>query len=188
MTPPKNRDTAPGAPFSLSKDILNLQVERPDGPYSAEDYRQCESIGYLLKRCYNVLSSDIDQQLAPYDLTHPQFMILMTLNQHNCSTAAELARESMNDTGATTRMLDRLEAKDIIRRERSTEDRRVINIVLTDLGKLVVEKMPVVAINVLNEHLQHFEPDEITTLTRLLGKLINPPDTAAAKSGVDKES
>ena len=64
------------------------------------------------------------------------------------------------------------QAKDIVLRERSLEDRRVINIVLTDYGKLVVEKMPVIAINVLNEHLQNFDPDEITTLKRLLTKLI----------------
>ncbi|MBW2942664.1 MarR family winged helix-turn-helix transcriptional regulator [Zhongshania aquimaris] len=155
-----------------SKNILDLVVENPDGPYNLAAYQQNESIGYLLKRCYSFLTNAIDKQLAPYDLTHPQFAFLMTLKQRNCSTAAELARESNLDTGATTRMLDRLEAKDIVLRQRSLEDRRVINIVLTDYGKLVVEKMPVIAINVLNEHLQNFDPDEITTLKRLLTKLI----------------
>jgi len=161
------------------KNILDLAVENPDGPYNLADYQQNESIGYLLKRCFGFLTTAIDKQLAPYDLTHPQFAFLMTLKQQNCSTAAELARETNLDTGATTRMLDRLETKEIIRRERSLEDRRVIKIVLTEYGRLVVEKMPVIAINVLNRRLQNFDADEISILKRLLTKLINEADAIA---------
>ncbi|WP_269618055.1 MarR family winged helix-turn-helix transcriptional regulator [Zhongshania sp. BJYM1] len=163
----------------IPMDILDLAVENPDGPYNLADYQQNESIGYLLKRCYGFLTAAIDKQLAPYDLTHPQFAFLMTLKQKNCSTAAELARETNLDTGATTRMLDRLEAKEIIIRKRSLEDRRVIKIVLSDYGKLVVEKMPIIAINALNQHLQNFDADEISTLKRLLKKLINDADAIA---------
>ncbi|CAA0080365.1 Multiple antibiotic resistance protein MarR [Zhongshania aliphaticivorans] len=160
--------------------ILDLTVENPNGHYSLSNYQMNSSIGYLLKRCYGFLTSVIDKQLAPYDLTHPQFAFLMTLKQQNCSTAAELARQSNLDTGATTRMLDRLEAKGIIERKRSLEDRRVITIVLTEHGKLVVEKMPIIAINVLNQHLKNFDEDEISTLKTLLSKLIFEAETIAA--------
>ena len=37
--------------------------------------------------------------------------------------------------GATTRLLDRIEAKGLCRRVRSQEDRRVVNIELTDAGR-----------------------------------------------------
>lgn len=188
MVPPKSADNETAASAALIEDILNLKVENPNGPYQLEGYRLSQSVGYLLKRSFNMLSGAIDKQLLPYDLTHPQFAILMLLSEQNCSTAANLARESSGDTGAITRMIDRLEAKALIRRERSTEDRRVINIVLTDFGKLVVEKMPVIAINVLNDHLQHFDADEITTLKRLLNKLLDQPQASAGCNTADHAS
>ena len=165
-------------PRAKSRDILKLKVTQPDGVYRLEDYQMSESIGYLLKRSFAMLSSVLDQDLAPYDLTHPQFAILMMLKERNCSTAAELARQTCADTGAITRMLDRLEAKQIIRRVRSLEDRRVVRIELTDTGSLVVEKMPVVAINVLNRYLQNFKADEISDFKNLLRKLITEIETA----------
>ena len=157
----------------MPRDIRKLRVERSDGIYTEADYQVCESIGYLLKRSYILLSTAIDQELAPYDLTHPQFSILMMIKERNCSTAADLARETCNDTGAITRMLDRLEAKGILLRTRSSADRRVVNIELTDFGKLVAEKMPVVTINVLNRHLQDFSADEVAQFKHLLRKLID---------------
>ena len=58
----------------------------------------------------------------------PLFLIL----QGRATTLAELSRELQIDAGALTRTLDRLEAKGLCRRERSTEDRRVVNLALTD--------------------------------------------------------
>lgn len=165
----------------LRRDILKLKVERSDGPYRLDDYQLSESVGYLLKRSTLMMSGAIDQELAPYDLTHPQFSILMMLKERNCTTAADLARETCNDTGAVTRMLDRLEAKDIVRRVRSVEDRRIVNIELTDLGKLVIDKMPVVAINVMNRYLREFSATEITQLKTLLRKLMQSNGEDIAK-------
>lgn len=167
---------------SFREDILNLRVEKEDGLYRLDDYQSCESIGYLLKRAFALLTNAIDQKLAPFELTHSQFSILMMLKEHRCSTAAELARLACIDTGSITRMLDRLEAKQLIARHRSEEDRRLVHIVLTDFGKLIVEKMPVVAINVLNDHFAHFDAEEVATLKILLRKLLNQPAGAGRLS------
>jgi DNA-binding MarR family transcriptional regulator len=171
----------------LQRDILKLKVERDDGIYRLDNYQISDSIGYLMKRCTLMTTAAIDQELAPYDLTHPQFSILMMLKERNCNTAADLARETCNDTGAVTRMLDRLEAKDIVRRVRSSEDRRIVNIELTDLGKLVIEKMPVVAINVMNRYLSNFSQTEIAQLKNLLRKLIQSGSEELAKAQAGKE-
>lgn len=176
------------AKTALERDILKLKVERTDGVYQLDNYQLCESIGYLLKRGYLQLANAIDQELAPYDLTHPQFAILMMIKQRNCATAADLARESFGDTGAVTRMLDRLEAKGILRRVRSVEDRRIVNIELTEIGKLVTEKMPVAAINVMNRHLQNFSADELAQFKQLLRKLTAPADAEPMPAPVEKQS
>lgn len=154
-------------------DIMELRVERDDGHYNLDNYSLCESVGYLLKRCYSMSHMAIEQELGPYELTHPQYSLLMILTEHDCSTAAELARIAVIDTGSVTRMIDRLETKGMVRRERSSTDRRIIHIRLTDQGKLIVKKMPVIAINVLNRYLAHFEPDELDRLKHLLRKLLS---------------
>lgn len=170
------------------RDILKLKVEQPDGQYNLDNYQLDESIGYLLKRSHLLLAAAVDQELAPYDLTHPQFSILMMMKQRNCTTAADLARETYSDTGAITRMIDRLEAKGILRRVRSSADRRVVNIELTETGRLVTEKMPVVAINVMNRHLQGFSGNEVTQFIHLLRKLIGHADTAKTAALKEKKA
>ncbi len=157
---------------SAKLDPADIRIENPKGLYKQEGYRLCESLGYLVKRTMSMLSGAIDQELAPYDLTHPQFSILVILSELKCQTAADLARETCGDTGAITRMLDRLEAKDMIRRVRSVEDRRVVNIELTTTGKLFAEKMPVIAINVLNRHLDGFSKQELETMKSFLRRLL----------------
>ena len=164
------------------RDILKVRIEQSDGVYNLDNYQISESIGYLLKRSHLLLAAAIDQELAPYDLTIQQFSILMMIKERNCNTAADIARETASDTGAVTRILDRMEAKDILRRVRSVADRRVINIELTERGRLVTEKMPVVAINVLNRHFKDFSADELSTLKTLLRKLIS---NVSAETGAE---
>lgn len=145
----------------------------PQGLYQLDQYRVSESLGYLLKRTSAMLATALDQELMRFDLTHQQFAILMILAECNCPTAADLARETCGDTGAITRMLDRLEAKDLVRRVRSLEDRRVIRIELTDSGKQFVEKLPIVPVNVMNRHLQGFSGDELKTMKAFLRRLLS---------------
>lgn len=153
-------------------DLSDLELENPDGPYRPETYCSKETMGYLLKRAWTVLANAIDQELSPYGLTFPQFVILVRLKEGECSTAAELAREVCTDTGAMTRMLDRLECKGVIRRKRSSADRRVVNLVFTESGRAVVDKVPVAAVNVLNRYFSDFTAEELTILESLLKRII----------------
>lgn len=152
--------------------LSDLQVEDPEGLYQHGNYRVSESLGYLLKRTVSNLSTALDQELARYDLTHQQFSILRLLAEHNCATAADLAREHCADTGAMTRMIDRLEAKDIVRRTRSAEDRRVVNIELTEVGQVLIDRLPILAINVLNRYLKGFSVEELEQMKSFLRRIL----------------
>lgn len=153
-------------------DLSALKVTDPQGLYQLDNYRISESIGYLFKRVMAVLSTALDQELAQYDITHQQFSILMILTESNCTTAADIARVTCGDTGAMTRMLDRLEAKGIVRRVRSSADRRIVNIELTESGTTFAHKMPIVAINVLNRYLQGFEASELELMKSYMRRLL----------------
>ena len=60
----------------------------------------------------------------------------------SAATAAEIARWACVDTGAVTRMLDRLEAKGLVRRTPCPNDRRVMQLELTAGGERLCREIP----------------------------------------------
>src|SRR5919107_4019943 len=97
-----------------------------------------------MRRVLMSITQAADKRLEPEGLTHVQWGPLFMLRSSRASTVAELARELQTDAGAMTRLLDRLEAKGLCRRERSTEDRRVVRIALTADGEKAAAQVPVV--------------------------------------------
>ena len=130
------------------------------------------NIGLLIKHVHILLHRVIDQRACPLGLTANQWRPLLLITYRGIDTPAELARALDVDTGATTRMLDRLEAKGFVQRERVAEDRRVVKIVLTDAGRAAAEQIPPIIAETLNLHLSGFSEDEIRMLIALLKRMI----------------
>jgi DNA-binding MarR family transcriptional regulator len=72
-------------------------------------------------------------------LTTGQIRALMCLKHKDEATAGELAKFADLNPASMTAMLDHLEAADVIRRERSSSDRRVVNVSLTERGRGLVD-------------------------------------------------
>jgi DNA-binding MarR family transcriptional regulator len=125
---------------------------RPGDPefYRSDDYRIDESIGYLLKNLRVQMDRAIDGEMAELDLTGVQWGPLLLIHLGFGNTAAELARVACVDTGAMTRMLDRLEKKGLVRRARCPKDRRVVRRELTDEGRRLCREIPYNLSRVLN--------------------------------------
>jgi DNA-binding MarR family transcriptional regulator len=133
---------------------------QPPAFYSASNLRPQDNVGLLIKRLMQSLVLQIDRKLAAHDLTHAQWLPLHKLAHGECDTMAALAREQALDPGAMTRALDRLEAKGLLRRVRSLQDRRVVHLELTDEGRRQAAVVPPVLAEVLNAHLVGFSHDE----------------------------
>ncbi|WP_374567060.1 MarR family winged helix-turn-helix transcriptional regulator [Ideonella sp.] len=151
---------------------MNQDDTPSTGFYVPGQYRPDQSVGYLMKRVLSSVLAQADDRLASLDLTHAQWLPLFKLAAKECHTVAGLARELELDPGAMTRSLDRLEAKGLVRRERSTEDRRVVNLVMTDEGRQVARQVPPVMAEVLNNHLQGFSEAEWKQLIALLTRMV----------------
>jgi DNA-binding MarR family transcriptional regulator len=148
--------------------------------YCAENYQPEESVGYLMRRVLGHVGHQIEDELAHTDLTNAQWIPLFKLYSQQASTVAELARVCQMDAGATTRLLDRLEAKGLCQRSRSDSDRRVVNIVLTDAGTLAAAEIPRVLSRVQNAHLAGFSTEEFETLKSYLRRILaNAQNTCA---------
>ena len=152
----------------------------PVGFYSGSDCAQ-DSVGYLMRRVLQSIAQQADARLAPHELTHGQWMpLFVLLKAGGGATAAHVARQVNIDPGAATRMLDRLEKKGFIGRCRSTEDRRVVNVSLTEAGRQVASEVPKVLSQVLNEHLAGFSREEWQTLLSLLRRMLANADALQA--------
>ena len=151
---------------------------RPGDPefYRGDDYQINESIGYLLRQVRNTMERAIDDEMAEHDLTGVQWGPLLMLDRRLGSTAAELARIGCVDTGAMTRMLDRLEVKGLLRRTQCPKDRRQMQLELTDEGKQLCRKIPFGLSRVLNSMLRGFTPAELETFKSLARRMLANAD------------
>src|SRR6478609_8614876 len=141
--------------------------------YDPESYRPEEGVGYLMRHIINAVALEIDRELEPSGLTNAQWVPLLKLYMGSATTVAELARECRLDAGGMTRLLDRLESKGLVRRVRSSEDRRVVNLELTDEGRDAAKKIPAVLCRVQNAHLRGFSHEEWQLLRSLLRRVLD---------------
>jgi DNA-binding MarR family transcriptional regulator len=163
--------------------------------YRAEGYSADDSVGYLMRRIITLVGQAIEREFESTGLTNAQWMPLFKLYGGHASTVAELARACELDAGSMTRLLDRLEAKNLCRRVRSCDDRRVVNLELTDAGRIAAAGVPEVLSKVQNEHLAGFSEEEWLLLKGFLRRILStaqrlqpagdrPREVAA--QGVDK--
>jgi DNA-binding MarR family transcriptional regulator len=149
--------------------------------YCIGDYAPETSIAYMMRQVLMAVTHEIERQLEPSDLTNAQWVPLFKLFIGKASTVAELARVCHLDAGAMTRLLDRLEAKGLCRRVRSVDDRRVVNIELTQEGRQAAAGIPALLCRVQNLQLAGFTDAEFQTLKGLLRRIL---DNAQSQSPI----
>ena len=150
--------------------------------YDPGNYKPDDSVGYLMRRIMTAVGQAVDCQISePGGPTYPQWIPLHKLQMGTATTVAELARECLLDAGAMTRLLDRLEAKGLCRRVRSLEDRRVVNIELTEEGDLSASQVPHVLSRVQNETLAGFTHAEWEQLKGYLRRILDNAQALQAR-------
>ena len=148
--------------------------------YRAEGYTPDDSVGYLMRRIIALLAQGVERELEPTGLTNAQWVPLLKLYMGRGSTAAELARQCDLDAGSMTRLLDRLEAKELCRRIRSCDDRRVVNLELTDAGRAAAKEIPGILCGVQNALLAGFSAEEWQILKSYLRRMLDTAQTLQA--------
>lgn len=148
------------------------QATREAPLYSVADFVIDDSIGYLVKRVRSMLSMAVEREIAEHDVTYEQWGVLLMILTQRGDTAAVLARGMECDTGSMTRMLDRLETKELIVRTRSTDDRRRVQLELTASGKRLAERLVAAIVKVLNKHLDGFSVDELELFKGFLRRML----------------
>jgi DNA-binding MarR family transcriptional regulator len=147
-------------------------------PAPSSDLDPVRIVGRLIKQVSASMMRGIDQRMQPLGLTAMQWEPLLLIYKERANTVVALARESQVDCGAMTRMLDRLEEKGLLRRQRSDADRRVVHLQLTEKGHNVAQDILPLVTEELRHQLRDFAPAETSNLIHLLQRMVDNGNVA----------
>ena len=141
--------------------------------YTLETLEAGNSIGFLVKRCGVLMTQIAERRFESTSVSFIQWMALMRLcGQAGHMSATQLSRELGYDMGALTRLVDELERRGLVRRERSRRDRRAVEIAVTAAGRRQAEGAKRVIVELLNELVESYSDAEIATLIDLMQRML----------------
>ncbi|MGB5747499.1 MAG: MarR family transcriptional regulator [Desulfobacterales bacterium] len=124
-----------------------------------------------LMRATESMTTRAHRQLSTFGLTFSQFGVLEALYHLGPMSQSEIGQKILRSSGNMTMVIDNLEKRKLVRRERNRADRRFYIIHLTDEGKKLISNIfPSHAAEIARE-LDVLTPSEQQTLGRLCKKL-----------------
>lgn len=100
-------------------------------------------LGFLMGMVSSKLTHRVDVALTPWNITGSQWGVCRMIQKGLGGTAADICRIYGYDSGALARILQALEKKGLIRRERSPDDQRRVDLKVTDQGReMLAESLP----------------------------------------------
>jgi DNA-binding MarR family transcriptional regulator len=137
----------------------------------------------------NWLNLKFTQSLKHYDLSLPQFNVLRILRgQKGCPATVNGITERMLDKSSNaSRLVDKLKAKGLVERRECPNDRRAVDVLITDKGLDLLKELDKEVSNMEN-NLTQLEQGEMKTLNNILDKLrqedINREELSKEKGAV----
>jgi len=100
-----------------------------------------EEVAVEVQRTAQAMMRWLVEELKPFDITPPQYNVLRILRGSSPEplSATEICSRMVTYDPDLTRLLDRLESAGMAKKERDAEDRRVVNVHITKLGRDTVE-------------------------------------------------
>ncbi len=104
------------------------------------------------------------------ELSYPQYLVMLVLWETDGLKVNDIGRRLQLDSGTLTPLLKRMESQGLVRRARSGEDERAVNITLTEKGRILKKK----AVEVPKELLcrSGLSPEEFLSLKKTISELI----------------
>jgi len=109
------------------------------------------SLGYRIKLLSQVMGRKFQERLEPFGLTTFHWVVLCCLWEDDGLATSSIGERLQQVGGTLTGVLDRMEERGLVRRERDTRDRRIWRIWLTEAGKQLEEVLPPIAVEIREE-------------------------------------
>lgn len=149
--------------------------------YTAENYVARHSLGYLLRQAVRLLEPRAEAIFADESLSFTQWLALRLVHDGVVDNSAGIARTMCHNSGAVTRLVDQLEARGLLMRERCGRDRRIVRLAVTASGDAALAAVNPRMMALLNSLLEDFSRHEIEMLLSLLTRLLTRLEADEAK-------
>ena len=120
-----------------------------------------------ISRVYRAVKREFNRRLESHGLNYIDFLILMTVKE-SPKSMVYLANEVLMTQAGITAAIDRLEEKGLVKRERDREDRRIINVQITESGVRATEEAMQVYEEMASELMKDLGIEEKEKLIALL--------------------
>ncbi len=127
-----------------------------------------ESTGFLVVRTARTMKKALDTKLSEYGLTTSQLTVLNALAKEDGLSLSVVGKRVYLDKPAITGLADRLEKDNFVERRRTSTDRRVIQLFLTDKGSNLLQELDEIATKVDQQLVSVLAPEELTEFRNLL--------------------
>jgi DNA-binding MarR family transcriptional regulator len=155
--------------FSIDDVVGQWRTERPDLDLGAmATVARLLHVGAALQR-------QLAKRAAEYDVLVPEADILFTLRRSGTPyrlLPSKLSESLLVSSGTLTNRLDRLEAKGLIERHPNPEDRRSVEVALTERGRRIADEAVTEHVEYERRMLSSLTATERRTLDRLTSKLL----------------
>jgi DNA-binding MarR family transcriptional regulator len=123
-----------------------------------------------MQRTASLLMQALGRELRRHDLTPPLYNVLRILRGAgpDALTCGEIGERLVSPGPDVTRLLDRLEQRDLVTRLRDAEDRRIVRARITKKGITLLDELDKPVKETLESLLGHLGPKKLHTLSRLL--------------------
>ena len=109
-------------------------------PAEKPTYRALNTYTKLM-RAAETVTSRVSRAMLAADLTISQFGVLEALYHKGPLCQRDIAAKILKSTGNITMVIDNLEKRGLVRRERDSQDRRYLTVYLVDAGTTLIAKV-----------------------------------------------
>lgn len=119
---------------------MSSSRRRPSPPDVPPAERDALGLWVVLSRAHAAIAAHAAADVARHGLTLAEFGVLEALHHKGPMLLGEVQRSLLVSSGGVTYLVDRLERRGLVRRDRCDEDRRARYAVLTDAGTAFVRE------------------------------------------------
>lgn len=138
-----------------------------------------------LQRAAALAAAHVDDALHPFGLSASQYGVLETLQDRGPVHQQELAEALGRSKAQMTAIIDALEERELVRRERHAVDRRFISVYLTEAGRAVLAEASPARSEAIVALMRELSGDQRQRLTRLCKRLLRVLDPDAEDDDTD---
>ncbi len=107
-----------------------------------KDDAYIEEVLIALRRVTRAVDLHSKHLMKTSGLTAPQMLILQTLRDHGDAIISDVAKQVSLSQATVTSIIDRLEKRQLVVRERSNQDKRKVFACLTEQGAEIIRNAP----------------------------------------------